>query len=73
MDPRRLKENLESKNDHYTHEFKHCGMLMKFQWKLKGSLNSKPEGGGGVYHVVCAARHLETIVMKQVVFQFNNA
>ena len=59
MDPRRFKENPESKNDYCTHECEHCGMLMKFQWKVKGSLESKPGGGGGSYHAAHAARHLE--------------
>ena len=33
-------------------------MLMKFQWKVKGSLKSKLGGGGGSYHMACAVRRL---------------
>ena len=30
IDPRKLKEKSENKNDCHTHECKHCRMLMKF-------------------------------------------
>ena len=60
MDPHRFKETLEIKNYCYTHEFKHRGMLMKFQWNSKGGLKYEPGGGGWSYHAACAARHLET-------------
>ena len=59
MDPRRLRENPESKNDFHTYEYKHCGMLMKFQWKVKGSLESKPGVGGGRYHMAHVDIHLQ--------------
>ena len=32
---------------------------MKLACKSKGSLNSKPGGGDGSYHVACASRHPE--------------
>ena len=32
---------------------------MNFQWKVKGTYENKPGGGGGSYHAACAARHLE--------------
>ena len=54
-----LKEKKENKNDCCTHECKCCVMLMKFQWKVEGSLKHKPEGGGRSYHVARSARHLE--------------
>ena len=54
-----LKEKKENKNDCCTHECKYCVMLMKFQWKVEGSLKHKPGKGGGSYHMVCVAVHLE--------------
>ena len=37
MDNRGLIETPEHKNDCYTHECEHCGMLIKLPWKVKGS------------------------------------
>ena len=59
MDPFRLKDRPESKNDFHAHECDRCGKLIKFQWKVKGSLKHKPRGGCGSYHVEHTARHLE--------------
>ena len=59
MDPRGLKDEPGSKNDCYTHECEHFRMLMKFQWKVKWSLKSKPRGGSRNYHAEHAARHLK--------------
>ena len=60
IDTRRLMKKLEHKNDCHAHECKHCGMLMNFQWKVKGSHKNKVGGGGGSYHTVHATRHLES-------------
>ena len=60
MDTRRLKEKSENKNDYYANECEHCAMLMKFQWKLRGTYENKPKGGWMYYHAACATRHLET-------------
>ena len=54
------RKNLKNKNDCYAHECKHWGMLMKFQWKVRGTYKNKPGVGSGSYHTACAARHLET-------------
>ena len=35
IDPRRFKDEPESKNECYRHECKHLGNLIKFQWKVK--------------------------------------
>ena len=72
MDARRLKEKLENENYCHAHECEHCVMLMKFQWKVKVTLNLNLE------EVEAIMRHVQldiykSIVMKQVVFQCNNA
>ena len=59
MDPHRLKENPGNKNDYHTHECKHCGRLMKHQWKVNGSSKYKTRGGYGIYRAAYASRHLE--------------
>ena len=55
MDPRRLKEKTGSNNDCFTHECGHCRILMKFEWRVKGTLNLNLEED----HVARVARHLE--------------
>ena len=60
IDARRLKENPENRNNFHAHECEHCVMLMKFQWKERGTYEIKPGGVGGSYHASCAARCLET-------------
>ena len=47
-----------TKNDCCTHECEYCGVVMKFQWKLKGTCKNKVGGVGGIYHTVHASRHL---------------
>ena len=49
----------EDKHECCAHQFKHCGMLMKFQWKVSLTHKTKARRGGGSYHAACAARHLE--------------
>ena len=41
MGARTLMEEPEHKNDYYTHERKHHGMLMKFTCKVKGAYENK--------------------------------
>ena len=36
-----MKKNTEHKNDCYAHEFKHCGILIKFPWKVKVTYENK--------------------------------
>ena len=59
MDARMLKDKTENKNDFYAHECENCGMLMNFQWKVRGTYKNKHEKVGGSYHAACAARHPE--------------
>ena len=59
VDPLRLKGKPASKKDCCTHEFKHCGKLMKLAHKVKVCLKSKTRVGAKSYHAACAARHLE--------------
>ena len=54
-----LWKNMEHKNDCYAHEFKHCGILIKFPWKVKVTYENKVWGGDGSYHAACSSRHLE--------------
>ena len=58
MDARRLMPKTENNNGCCTHECKHCGFLLKFTWKLKGSIKNAG-GGGHSHHDACVGRHLE--------------
>ena len=58
IDARRLMTKPENKHEYCTHECKHCGFLLKFPWKVKGSCKSKGVEGGS-FHAAHAGRHLE--------------
>ena len=60
IDPRRLKDKLKHEHDCCTHEFEHCGKLIKLPLKVRGSLNNTGSGGTGSYHAANASRHLES-------------
>ena len=57
MDACILKENSESKDYFYSHEFKHCGSSLKLLWKVKGAV--KKGGTSRSWHDVHACRHLD--------------
>ena len=48
-----------TKNDCCAYECKHCGMLMKFPWKVKGTYENNIGGVGGSCHSGCAVRYLK--------------
>ena len=52
-------EKPEHKNDCYAHECEPYVMLMKFQWKVKGTCKNKFTGGGGSYRATHASMYLE--------------
>ena len=57
MDVHRLKENPESKDDCYAHEWKHCGSLLNLLWKVK--VTAKKGGVGGSWYTTRVYRCLE--------------